>query len=155
MKTYAKTFYDVEVETYSEWGDNTEYPSIDVRCPNLRDYYDEIDIAKFLEVRISEIDALVDTVFEGETEAFWLGAQNLAEDILGPGVKVLSLGRSGRHLCVSGLPEIFLWKKRQTAKWQKFVRVIEDIVDSYAELEVVAQLFAAYMRIEMPEKAKS
>lgn len=155
MKSYAKTFYDVEVETYFEYNDITEYPSIDVRCPNLRDYYDEIDIAKFLEVRVSEIDALVDTVFEGETKAFWLSAQSLAEDIFGPGVEVLALGRSGRHLCVSGLPEIFLWKKRQTAKWQKFVKVIEDIIDSYTELEVVAQLFADYLEIEMPEKEKS
>lgn len=154
MKTYAKTFYDVEIETYFEYNNPTEYPSIDVRCPNLRWHYDEQDIATRLGVEVSEIEALVDTVFEGETEAFWLGAQNLAEDILGPGVKVLSLGRSGRHLCVSGLPEIFLWKKRQTAKWQKFVKVIEDIIDSYTELEVVAQPFVAYLEIEMPEKVK-
>lgn len=153
MKNYAKTFYNVEVEVYYEG--HEEYPSIDVRCPNLRDYYDEIDIAKFLEVRVSEIDALVDTVFEGETEAFWLSAQSLAEDIFGPGVEVLALGRSGRHLCVSGLPEIFLWKKRQTAKWQKFVRTIETIIDSYTEVEVVAQLFAAYLGIAIPEKVKS
>jgi len=154
MKSYAKTFYDVEIETYSEWGDTAEYPSIDVRCPNLRDYYNEIDIALFLETRVSEIDAVADAVFDYEVARFWEHAQVIAWDIFGPNVEVLARGRSGRHLCISGLPEIFLWKKRQTAKWQKFVKIIENIINSYTELEEAAQLVAAYLETKALEKVK-
>lgn len=153
MKNYAKTFYDVEIEVYYEG--SQEYPSIDVRCPNLRWYYDEQDIATRLGIPIADVKAVSEAVYEWEVGNFWRLAEYYAQDIWGEHIKVYALGRSGRHLCVAGLPEIFLWKKRQTAKWQKFAQGIEAWVDSYAELEVAAQLVADYLEIEMPKKDRA
>lgn len=127
---------DVEIYYDRHYG---AHPSIDVRVYGFGNKLDESDFNCDKDC----FEKAMQFAWESQQEYFWDEAVDIAKDIFGKNAKVLSLGRSGGHLIVEGIPDIESWDAVYLAKWRGFRQRILQLIEWLTSDTAIKELIIA------------
>lgn len=136
-----------DIDLYYDHG--TEYPSVNVKVyesiqsvdlPLVEGLYKNPGDTEWQEARThdlfthdwlsnheQDLGLAFDSAFEWACRDGFEMVEFLAKEMFGDHVHAWSVGRSGGHLIVDGLPDVETWDAIAVSRWHAFARKVEDI----------------------------
>lgn len=151
MRRYTKENVQFHRIGYSGY----RLPAVNVKCYTFPDA-DKIAAHYSKDAEDSEVEKVMEWLFESEQESFWELAKYDAEEIFGKQIKVYSEGRSGGWLVVEGLKDFENWDAIDLAKWRKFERWMKGNIptNTQAWIESMIETIDANEWLLTPERAE-
>lgn len=131
-------FRKSDVQFHSD-GYRAAHPAVNIKVKNPY-LWEHVDKAK-KEFECSEETAekTLNWAFDSGCEQFWDWAQQQADELFGPCIKVWQEGRSGGWLIVEGLPRWDDWDAIDLMYWYRFQKRIKEAVKFYSSWEYLKE----------------